>query len=312
MSNSLLSPSCCLFTYWQVAKGQADATLLAQEQKKLGKMKQQLVNLEQEAQNTASRANSLWKFLGFDGGAAAKRESPTGSTAASPEGTGSSSSSGSRGSRTSGSKTGSKGATTGSGSEKAGSSRAGTTSGRGTTNVFAGLWETVGDQLFALEAQLTAQVSATEKQKVSVKNLRQQVASGQASADQLKQEEARLGEMSQQLTGLQSNYNSLWSQAKSVLRSVREGNTSSKRTDAKPGEKKIQAAVDEVESDSESGGTGGTALAKGASGMVYAGLKFSGLAMRIASQVVGAVKDDAQKMMKVRLVGSTLQLAQCW
>jgi hypothetical protein len=43
---------------------------------------------------------------------------------------------------------------------------------------------------------------------------------------------------------------------------------------------------------------------------VYAGLKFSGLAMRIAQDVVTSVKDDANKILKVRERGMMLHAAQ--
>jgi hypothetical protein len=46
-------------------------------------------------------------------------------------------------------------------------------------------------------------------------------------------------------------------------------------------------------------GGGGGAL----SGAMYAGLKFSSLAMRIAGDVMTSVKDDASRMLKVGLGG---------
>ena len=72
----------------QVAKGQAAPAQLAQEQKRLNEMQQELVSLEDEADATASTADNLLKFLGLGpkkqqqpaaAGAVAGERAPTGS-----------------------------------------------------------------------------------------------------------------------------------------------------------------------------------------------------------------------------------------
>jgi hypothetical protein len=114
-------------------------------------------------------------------------------------------------------------------------------------------------------------------------------------------EERKLGEMDAQLEELQQDYKSLWDQASGVLARIGSPRsptfTGAQTTEGSSGKATGTAAA-------AGGGSGSAAAAagegaKGWTGMVYAGLKFSGLAMRVAQDVVTSVKDDAERMMKV-------------
>lgn len=62
----------------------------------------------------------------------------------------------------------------------------------------------------------------------------------------------------------------------------------------------ISTATGSTSSSSSGGGTQGSAGSIGAvSNAVYAGLKFSSLAMRVAQDVVTSVTDDAGRMLRV-------------
>jgi hypothetical protein len=107
-----------------------------------------------------------------------------------------------------------------------------------------------------------------------------QVKAGQAAPAELQREQEKLGLMDSQLQGLQSNYTKMRDQAAALLQRM---SSSSSAADA--------------------AGTGGSAksdpVASGFSNAMYAGLKFSGLAMRVAADVVSSVTDDAGKMLRV-------------
>lgn len=102
-----------------------------------------------------------------------------------------------------------------------------------------------------------------------------QVQAGQAAPAELQREQEKLGQMDSQLQGLQTNYNKMKDQAASLLQRM--------------GTSGAEAAAD-----------GSAKAASGITGAMYAGLKFSGLAMRIAADVVSSVTDDAGKMLRVR------------
>ena len=144
-----------------------------------------------------------------------------------------------------------------------------------------------------LEGQLSEQRSRTEKQKGFVKSLRQQAATGGTETVdpvELQKQEERLETMSEQLETMEQQYEGLWSQAGNVLKKMTAAGTAVVPEGTGEAAGKVAAAGAEV-------------AAKGMVGVVYAGLKFSGLAMRVAQDVVTAVKDDAEKMMKVRAGG---------
>lgn len=86
--------------------------------------------------------------------------------------------------------------------------------------------------------------------------------------------------MDSQLQGLQSNYSKMKDQAAALLQRIGSGSGSTATTDAKAG-------------------------SSGITGAMYAGLKFSGLAMRIAADVVSSVTDDAGRMLRVSFGGCT-------
>jgi hypothetical protein len=108
-----------------------------------------------------------------------------------------------------------------------------------------------------------------------------QVKAGQAAPAELQREQEKLGQMDSQLQGLQSNYTKMRDQAAALLQ--RMGSSSSSAADA-------ACAGGSAKSDP---------VASGISNAMYAGLKFSGLAMRVAADVVSSVTDDAGKMLRV-------------
>jgi hypothetical protein len=101
-----------------------------------------------------------------------------------------------------------------------------------------------------------------------------QVKAGEAAPSELQREQEKLGQMDSQLQGLQSNYSKMTDQAAALLQRM--------------GSSSADAAAD-----------GSAKAASGITGAVYAGLKFGGLAMRIAGDVVSSVTDDAGKMLRV-------------
>jgi hypothetical protein len=101
-----------------------------------------------------------------------------------------------------------------------------------------------------------------------------QVKAGEAAPSELQREQEKLGRMDSQLQGLQSNYSKMKDQAAALLQRM--------------GTSGADAAAD-----------GSAKAASGITGAVYAGLKFGGLAMRIAGDVVSSVTDDAGKMLRV-------------
>lgn len=101
-----------------------------------------------------------------------------------------------------------------------------------------------------------------------------QVKAGEAAPSELQREQEKLGQMDSQLQGLQSNYSKMKDQASALLQRM--------------GTSGADAAAD-----------GSAKAASGITGAMYAGLKFGGLAMRIAGDVVSSVTDDAGKMLRV-------------
>lgn len=102
-----------------------------------------------------------------------------------------------------------------------------------------------------------------------------QVKAGQAAPSDLQREQEKLGQMDSQLQGLQKNYSRMRDQASALLQRM--------------GASGADAAAE-----------GSTKAASGLTSAMYAGLKFSGLAMRVAADVVSSVTDDAGKMLRVR------------
>jgi hypothetical protein len=145
----------------QVAQGRADAKRLAQEKQRLGQMQQKLEVLEDEKTKTASRANSLLSFLGL-GGSGKATAKPATSAAGSP------SSSSKQGvvSKSRGSLPQQRPAPQQAQDDKQGS---------GSKNVLVQTWEALGQQLLQMEGRLSEQESKTQKQRLSVQQLKEQV-----------------------------------------------------------------------------------------------------------------------------------------
>ncbi|KAI8466377.1 MAG: hypothetical protein J3K34DRAFT_524625 [Monoraphidium minutum] len=247
----------------KVAKGQADARQLAAEKQKLGRMRRQLDDLEEEAVVTQKTASGLFGFLGLGGGGGgggsgggrerAERERREKAAAA----------------------------------EAAAAADAAADAGK--KSGASQLWESLAAQLTWLESRVKAQQSATEKkkawvsdlrEKAWVSDLREKVAQGAASPDELREAEAELGEAAQQLESLQSSYSTLWGQASGMLKNLATG-TGTGRPASTPGGGTV-----------ERGGTRSAAAA------VRAGLSIGGLAVRITSDIFSSVTGDAQRILK--------------
>lgn len=145
----------------QVQKGQADAKQLAKEKQRLGKMQQQLEVLEDEKTKTASRANSLLSFLGLGGAGSSKARA-----AADASASGGSSSSSAAGKQGLVSKS--------RGSLPPQQQQEKQPSG-GSKNVLVQTWEALGQQLLQLEGKLSEVESNTQKQRLSVQQLKEKV-----------------------------------------------------------------------------------------------------------------------------------------
>jgi hypothetical protein len=115
-----------------------------------------------------------------------------------------------------------------------------------------------------------------------------QVKSGEAAPAELQQEQEKLDQFSSQLEGLQTNYSRVKDQAAALLQRIAGTGSPSSTGSADAG--------------SRSGTTGSAGGIGAVQSAVYAGLKFSGLAMRIAQDVVTSVKDDANKILKVGML----------
>lgn len=159
---------CFAYALAQVSQGKADAKQLAQEKQRLGQMQQKLEVLEDEKTKTASRANSLLSFLGL-GGSSSKAEASGSAAAAS--GSSSSSSAGKQGivSKSRGSLPGPAQQQQPQQAEQSGSK-----------NVLVSTWEALGQQLLQLEGRLSEQESKTQRQRLSVQQLKEKVGQGGA------------------------------------------------------------------------------------------------------------------------------------
>lgn len=154
----------------QVAKGQADAAMLAKEKQRLGQMQQQLDTLEVEKAKTANRASSLLSFLGI-GGSKQQKQQQQPEEQQQPEqrpkaGSGWQSLLG----KARGSQQQQQAAVPTANAPAASSSGSGSPS-----NALLQAWESLGQQLLRLEGQLNEQQSRTERQRVSVQRLQQKV-----------------------------------------------------------------------------------------------------------------------------------------
>jgi flagellar biosynthesis chaperone FliJ len=150
------------YAFVQVSQGKADAKQLAQEKQRLGKMQQKLEVLEDEKTKTASRANSLLSFLGLGG--SSKVESSGSAAAAS----GSSSAAGKQGIVSK-----SRGSLPGPAQQQPQQAEQ-----SGSKNVLVSTWEALGQQLLQLEGRLSEQESKTQRQRLSVQQLKEKVGQG--------------------------------------------------------------------------------------------------------------------------------------
>ncbi len=136
---------------------------------------------------------------------------------------------------------------------------------------------------------------------------------GIAPRDELEEQQRKLSLMGAALERTKNEYESISSQASNVLSAIGgavAGAVSGSRTESVDNDGADAAAKagggqggpiseDDIWGmEAAAGGVQG-AFARGASNMVYAGLKFSSLAMRVAGDLASSVKDDAERMLKV-------------
>lgn len=152
---------CACLSPPQVAQGKADAKQLAQEKQRLGQMQEKLEVLEDEKTKTASRANSLLSFLGLGGSSSSSKaasEPSAASVAASS------------------SKQGVVSKPRGSLPPPPQQQQAEQQPPRsGSKNVLMQTWEALGQQLLQTEGRLKEQESKTQKQRLSVQQLKEKV-----------------------------------------------------------------------------------------------------------------------------------------
>lgn len=141
-----------------MAQGKADAKQLAQEKQRLGQMQEKLEVLEDEKTKTASRANSLLSFLGLGGSSSKATSEPTAASAAA-----------------SSSKQGVVSKPRGSLPQQQQQQAEQQPPRSGSKNVLMQTWEALGQQLLQTEGRLKEQESKTQKQRLSVQQLKEKV-----------------------------------------------------------------------------------------------------------------------------------------
>jgi flagellar biosynthesis chaperone FliJ len=159
--------NCLAYAPAQVSLGKADAKQLAQEKQRLGQMQQKLEVLEDEKTKTASRANSLLSFLGLGGSSGGSSKAEAAGSAAAASG---SSSAGKQGIVSK-----SRGSLPGPAQQQQQQAEQ-----SGSKNVLVSTWEALGQQLLQLEGRLSEQESKTQKQRLSVQQLKEKVGRGGA------------------------------------------------------------------------------------------------------------------------------------
>lgn len=146
----------------QVAQGKADVKQLAQEKQRLGQMQQKLEVLEDEKTKTASRANSLLSFLGLGGSSKPAAAEPEASSSNPSTSAKQGIVSKSRGSMP---------------QQQQQAEPAQQQQRSGSKNVLVQTWEVLGQQLLQAEGRLKEQESKTQKQRLSVQQLKEKVSS---------------------------------------------------------------------------------------------------------------------------------------
>jgi len=181
------------------------------------------------------------------------------------------------------------------------------------------LWPTTCHRLFVQPKSILKNAATTAAWRCRLPLLTQ-VKEGEVAPEALEKAEKRLGQLDVQLQTLQSSYQKLKQQAGALLASIGSTGASNSSTDVSvvpdsaAATQSSPSTTDAAGTDSGSGSKNTAAVTAGVgalSGAMYAGLKFSSLAMRIAGDVVSSVKDDAGRMLKVRgQAAQALQLLQ--
>ena len=194
------------------------------------------------------------------------------------------------------------------------------------------LWRRYSRKLFDLEGKILNQVVETEQQTTTVKKLQSQVSQGEASEQELRKEERKLSSLQASLKSMQNEFVSLSKTAfekfgvkkqvnqdtvaDEILESVDEAED---ETSMPLGQKPfydmsclLEAPVEKTETPRSPFGWlrgRGSKQRGGAStspaeipgrpeNLVYMGLKFTGLAARVAGDLATSIKKDAEKLME--------------
>eukprot|EP00210_Caulerpa_lentillifera_P003569 g3404.t1 len=190
------------------------------------------------------------------------------------------------------------------------------------------LWQKYTRKLFDLEGAILDQVVETEQQTTTVKKLRSQVEKGEASKEELVQEEEKLDRIQTSLLGVTQDFLKTTKTAfqkfgvkkqvdeasKEIIQSVDDtsdeepaASTDQKKPTSKPmfswfrmkpkaEPKSAPEAKTEVEEKTKE--TSETEVPGAAENLVYMGLRFTGLAARVASDLAKSVRYDAEKLME--------------
>lgn len=273
-----------------VAAGKASPSQLSREEKRLEKMVRRLDSLREDVEETQSKASGIWRFLGVGGSGKRKAVAAAEATPAPVSPAAPSSPSGSWMTRLGSSLFG--GTMGGSREETIVEEKVET---RGTGGTGKNLWQAISQQLAQVESKLRQQTSATEQQSLTVRKLRQEVSAGKVDAGRLEDAEQKLSQMQQQLAALQRNYDAVKGEAARALSMLGGTKEETKASASTSSSSSVASSMDEPTSVPESMMEG---IGKGATNFVYASLKFTGLATRVAGDLANALAKDAEKMFK--------------
>eukprot|EP01025_Chloroclados_australasicus_P034827 TRINITY_DN3555_c0_g1_i11.p1 TRINITY_DN3555_c0_g1~~TRINITY_DN3555_c0_g1_i11.p1 ORF type:complete len:815 (-),score=93.92 TRINITY_DN3555_c0_g1_i11:1680-4124(-) len=151
-------------------------------------------------------------------------------------------------------------------------------------------WQTMSEKLFNLEAEIATTTSATQQQSLKVQRLEASVEKGQASKEQLKREQSKLSALTSQLKQLTDEFKSTSTWLFNIF-GIRSSSSS------------VDISVATAESDLQEGDlsvpsgqqTSSAGLVSVANSLVQTGLSLSGIAAKVAGNVVRALKDDTEK-----------------
>eukprot|EP01026_Neomeris_dumetosa_P061421 TRINITY_DN5799_c0_g1_i15.p1 TRINITY_DN5799_c0_g1~~TRINITY_DN5799_c0_g1_i15.p1 ORF type:complete len:475 (-),score=77.34 TRINITY_DN5799_c0_g1_i15:881-2278(-) len=151
-------------------------------------------------------------------------------------------------------------------------------------NGFLAVMQNASSRLFSLEAEITATTSATQKQSLKVLDLEDQVAKGQASNQQLEQEQSKLGMLSSKLRSLTEEFSSTASWMTKLF---------NKETTTQSVEQLVSEARQTQPASEDA------TLVGVANSLVQTGVAFSGVAGKVAGKLFRMLKDDTEKAIQL-------------